>query len=186
MTRAVRSATDCSSRRRSQVVRQRFAKPPFVSSSLTGASKKTRVKRSSSPFANQCRYSCWYFLRHKRAPDESFELARVSNRNSDELARGSGAYRSPVAWYRPRTREQIGMLTAYGCTSNAPTSVGYALSVVAMPVGHAAEITRLRLGTAERSRRRLSRASGHVRLCSDYRTRKSFPRSRVCRSCRRF
>ena len=38
MTSAIRSATDCSLRRRSQVVRQRFAKPPFVSSILTGAS----------------------------------------------------------------------------------------------------------------------------------------------------
>ena len=48
------AATECSLRRRSQVVRQRFAKPPFVSSSLTGASRKTQGKLTPKTSRANC------------------------------------------------------------------------------------------------------------------------------------
>ena len=54
VTSAFRSATEGSLRRRSQVVRQRFAKPPFVSSILTGASRKNKGKRSPETNRENC------------------------------------------------------------------------------------------------------------------------------------
>ena len=52
VTSAIRSATDCSLRRRSQVVRQRFAKPPFTSSNLVGASILPLVVVGMFPIAD--------------------------------------------------------------------------------------------------------------------------------------
>ena len=95
VTSAFRSATECSLRRRSQVVRQRFAKSPFVSSILTGASEKTRVKRLSLFYFDRCWYLCWYFFR--TAPTQV--PARVPARRAAASHRG-----------------------AYGCTSNEPMS----------------------------------------------------------------
>ena len=52
MTSVVKSATEASLRRRSQVVRQRFAKPPYVSSTLTGASDLPPVVVGMFPIAD--------------------------------------------------------------------------------------------------------------------------------------
>ena len=81
------AATECSLRRRSQVVRQRFAKPPFVSSILTGASEKpgrnslltTFATNAPAALANSPVDALVRTPAYREAPARGFVLTATAN-----------------------------------------------------------------------------------------------------------